>query len=94
MPRDVAHEIFDAYIRTDDVPLAPAGPWPEELALIGSYGDDAEEWIMTAVGQDWDPMPSDVQARLDGVVTYSEGSSVLRWRWAGFDSPERHRGGG
>jgi hypothetical protein len=88
MPRGVAHEIFDAYIRTGVVLLAPAEQWPEELALIGeTYGDDPEDWIMTAVCQDWDPMPPDVQARLDGVATYSEGASVLRWRWAGFDAP-------
>jgi hypothetical protein len=88
MPGDVAHEIFDTYIRTGAVPFAPADAWPDELALIGqAYGDDPEEWIMTAVCQDWDPMPSDVQDRLGGVMTYSEGASVLRRRWDGFDAP-------
>jgi hypothetical protein len=88
MPRDVAHEIFDGYMRTGEVPLMPAEPWPDELALIGeTYEGDREEWIMTAVCQDEDPMPSDVQDRLGGVVTYSEGASVLRRRWAGFRAP-------
>jgi hypothetical protein len=88
MPRDVAHEIFDAYVRTGEVSLSPAEPWPDEAALLGeTYGNDLAEWIMTAVCQDWDPMPPDVQDRLGSVVTYSEGSSVLRRRWDGFEAP-------
>lgn len=88
MPGEVAQAIFDAYIRTGDVHVEEAEHWPDEVALIGdTYGGDPEEWIMSAVCQDWVEMPPDVQARLGGVVTYSEGSSVLRRREAGFDAP-------
>jgi hypothetical protein len=88
MPSDVAHAIFDAYMRDGRVPVERAGAWPDEVAEIGgTYDGDPEEWIMCAVCQDWVPMPADVQDRLGRVHTYSEGASVLRRRWAGFDVP-------
>ena len=85
MPGDVAHAIFDAYVRSGRVSVERAAAWPAEVALVETYGDDPEKWIMCAVSQDWVPMPADVQDRLRGVVTYSEASSVLRRRWASFD---------
>jgi hypothetical protein len=88
MPGEVAQSIFDAFVRTGRVPHERAQPWPDELALLGdTYGGDLEEWITTAVCQDWVPMPDDVQRRLGDAVTYSQGSSVLRRRGAGFDTP-------
>ena len=86
MPEAVTHGIFDEYLRTGRVPVEGADPWPAEAALVGTY-PSPEEWIMCAVGQDWVPMPTDVQDRLGGVRTYSEGASVLRRRWAGFEAP-------
>ena len=85
MPRDVAHAIFDVYVRTGEVPVERAGRWPDEVALVDeTYGGDPVEWVLTAVCQDWDPMPPDVQDCL-GRVTYSEGSMVLRLGGEGVD---------
>jgi hypothetical protein len=85
MPRDVAHAIFDVYVRTGEVVVERAGPWPDEVALVDEqYVGDAVEWVLTAVCQDWDAMPSDLQLSL-GCETYSVGSMVLRHAGDGFD---------
>jgi hypothetical protein len=84
IPEDIEHAIFDEYVRTGRVPVERLAPWPEALA---AYDGDPVDRVEAAVGQDWVAMPKDVQDRLGGVVTYSEGASVLRRRRAGFDTP-------
>jgi hypothetical protein len=89
MPRDVGHAIFEVYVRTGSVPVEEAEAWPDEVALVEElYGPDPVGWILTAVCQDWDPMPSDVQSCL-GCETYSEGSMVLRFAEEGSDPFKR-----
>ncbi|CAN5409813.1 hypothetical protein BH18ACT1_BH18ACT1_09690 [soil metagenome] len=77
--------MFDEYVRTGRVPVGRLAPWPDDL--VSAEELSPEVWVATVVGQDWEPMPPDCQVRLGGMVSYSEGASVVRRRLAGFDAP-------